>query len=103
VGQTEIIEAKCKEPRRHIHLDQPDKSAVAEHSINTALHQLQQHHHFGQNIKVCGSSCESGHLQNNQNFNRDGGLMLSRAWHQEAGLTQQALDTNQQLPLASAP
>jgi hypothetical protein len=29
--------------------------------------------------------------------------MLSRAWHQEAGLTQQALDTNQQLPLASAP
>jgi hypothetical protein len=111
VGQTEVIEAKCKEPRRHIHLDQPDKSAVAEHSINTALHQLQQHHRFGQNIKLCGSSCESGHLQNNQNFNRDGGLMLSRAWHtviimlsnQEAGLTQQALDTNQQLQLASAP
>jgi hypothetical protein len=48
---------------------------------------------------------------NNKNFNRDGGLMLSRAWHpvinmlsnQEAGLTQQALDINQQLPLASAP
>jgi hypothetical protein len=47
----------------------------------------------------------------NENFNRDGGLMLSRAWHpvikmlsnQEAGLTQQALDINQQLPLASAP
>jgi hypothetical protein len=47
---------------------------------------------------------------NNKNFNRDGGLMLSCAWHpvinmlsnQEAGLTQQALDTNQQLPLASA-
>jgi hypothetical protein len=37
--------------------------------------------------------------------------MLSRAWHpvismlsnQEAGLTQQALDTNQQLQMASAP
>jgi hypothetical protein len=48
---------------------------------------------------------------NNKNFNRDGGLMLSRPWHpvinmlsnQEAGLTQQALDTNQHLPLASAP
>jgi hypothetical protein len=48
---------------------------------------------------------------NNKNFNRDAGLMLSRAWHpvinmlsdQEAGLTQQALDTNQQLPMSSAP
>jgi hypothetical protein len=48
---------------------------------------------------------------NNQNFNRDGGLMLSRAWHpainmlsnQEAGLTQQTLDANRQLPLASTP
>jgi hypothetical protein len=48
---------------------------------------------------------------NNQNFSRDGGLMLSRAWHpainmlsnQEAGLTHQTLDTNLQLPLASAP
>jgi hypothetical protein len=47
---------------------------------------------------------------NNQNFNRDGGLMLSHAWHpvinmlsnQETGLTQQTLDTNRQLPLASA-
>jgi hypothetical protein len=42
----------------------------------------------------------------NQNFNRDGGLILSRGWHpvinmlpnQEAGLTQQTLDTNLQLP-----
>jgi hypothetical protein len=48
---------------------------------------------------------------NSQNFNSDGGLMLSRAWHpvinmlsnQEAGLTQQTLDTNRKLPLASAP
>jgi hypothetical protein len=48
---------------------------------------------------------------NNQNFNRNGGPMLSRALHpainmlsnQEAGLMQQSLDTNQQLPLASAP
>jgi hypothetical protein len=48
---------------------------------------------------------------NNQNVNRDGGLMLSHAWHpvinmlsnQEAGLMQQALDISQQLPFASAP
>jgi hypothetical protein len=48
---------------------------------------------------------------NNQSLNRDGGLMLSHAWHpvidmlsnQEAGLMQQTFDTNQQLPLASAP
>jgi hypothetical protein len=47
---------------------------------------------------------------NNKSFNRDGGLMLSCAWHpvinmlsnQEAGLMQQAFDTNLQLPLASA-
>jgi hypothetical protein len=48
---------------------------------------------------------------NNKNFNRDDGLMLSHAWHpvinmlsnQEVGMTQQALNTYQQLPLASAP
>jgi hypothetical protein len=41
----------------------------------------------------------------------NGGLMLSHAWHpvismlsnQKAGLKQQALDINQQLPLVSAP
>jgi hypothetical protein len=48
---------------------------------------------------------------NNQNFNRDGGLMLRRVWHpvinmlssQKARLMQQILDTNRQLPLARAP
>jgi hypothetical protein len=36
VGQTgRSIETRCKEHRRHIRLDQPDKSEVAEHSINT--------------------------------------------------------------------
>jgi hypothetical protein len=29
------IEARCKEHMRHIHLDQPEKSVVAEHSVNT--------------------------------------------------------------------
>jgi hypothetical protein len=48
---------------------------------------------------------------NSKNLSEDGGLMLSHAWHpvinmlssQKASLTQQALDKNQQLPLASAP
>jgi hypothetical protein len=36
VGQTGgSIEARCKEHLRHIRLEQPEKSAVAEHSINT--------------------------------------------------------------------
>jgi hypothetical protein len=40
VGQTgRSIEARCKEHMRHICLDQPEKSAVAEHSVNTG-HQI---------------------------------------------------------------
>jgi hypothetical protein len=36
IGQTgRCIEARCKEHVRHIQLDQPEKSAVVEHSINT--------------------------------------------------------------------
>jgi hypothetical protein len=112
VGQTErSIETRCKKHRRHIHLNQPDKSPMAEHSINTALHRLQQHHRFGQNVELYGSSCERGHWQQTeqQKIQQGGHLMLSCAWHlvinmlsnQEASLTQQGLDTNQQLPLAS--
>jgi hypothetical protein len=48
---------------------------------------------------------------NNINLNRDGGLMLSCAWHplinmlsnQKASLMQHTLDKNQQPPLASTP
>jgi hypothetical protein len=32
------VEARCKEHMRHIRLEQPEKSVVAEHSINTGLH-----------------------------------------------------------------
>jgi hypothetical protein len=39
VGQTKrSIEARCKEHMRHVHLKQPDKSAVAEHNFNTGHH-----------------------------------------------------------------
>jgi hypothetical protein len=87
---------------------------VAEHSINTG------HCIDSSNTIVLDRASSyidrlvkeaTGIRLNNQNFNRDGGLILSHAWHpvinmlynQEAGLTQQALDTNQQLPLVSAP
>jgi hypothetical protein len=40
IGQTgRSIEARCKEHMRHRRLDQPEKSAVAEHSFNTG-HQI---------------------------------------------------------------
>jgi hypothetical protein len=36
IGQTgRYIAARCKEHKRHIRLDQPEKYAVAGHSINT--------------------------------------------------------------------
>jgi hypothetical protein len=39
MGQTgRYIEMRCKEHRRHIRLNQVDKSVVAKHSMNTALH-----------------------------------------------------------------
>jgi hypothetical protein len=87
---------------------------VVEYSINTG-HCI----NFSNTIVLDRTSSYVDHLVkeaigirlNNKIFNRDGGLMLSCAWHpvinilsnQEAGLMQQALDTSQQLPLASAP
>jgi hypothetical protein len=36
VGQTgRTIEARLREHRRHVHLNQPERSAVAEHSLTT--------------------------------------------------------------------
>jgi hypothetical protein len=68
---------------RHIRLDQPEKSAVAEHSIN-AGHQIDFN-----NVSVLDRA--SGYMDrlvketiqirlNQNNFNRDNGLTLSRAW-----------------------
>jgi hypothetical protein len=63
---------------------QVDKYAVAEHSINTG-HCID----FSNTIVLDRMSSYMDHLVeeaigirlNNQNFNRDGGLMLSHAWH----------------------
>jgi hypothetical protein len=73
-----------KEHRRHIRLDQPDKSAVVEHSLNTGycidlINTIvldRTSSYVDRPVKEA-----IGVRLNNQNFNRDRGLMLSRAWH----------------------
>jgi hypothetical protein len=78
------MEARCKEHMRHLRLEQPEKSAVAEHSINT-----------GHRIDFSSTSVldkAAGYMDrlvkeaieirlNPRNFNRDGGFTLSRSWY----------------------
>jgi hypothetical protein len=76
------IETRFKEHRRHIHLEQPDRSVVPEHSSNT-WHRID----FSSTIVSDRTSGCIGRLVkqaigirlNNKNFNRDGGLMLGKA------------------------
>jgi hypothetical protein len=83
MGQTRrSVKTRCKGHRRHIHLDQPHKSAVTEHSINTG-HCI----FFSSKIILDRMSSYMDNLVkeaiairlNNKNFNRDGGLLLSHA------------------------
>jgi hypothetical protein len=78
------IEARCKEHMRHIRLDQPEKSVVVEHSINTG-------HQIDFNI-ISVLDRASGYMDrlvkqafqirlNYKNFNRDSGFTLSWAWN----------------------
>jgi hypothetical protein len=83
IGQTgRSIEARCKEHMRHIRLDQPEKSAVAENSINAG-------HKIDFNI-ISVLDRASGYMDrlvkeviqirlNKNNINRDNGFTLSRA------------------------
>jgi hypothetical protein len=85
VGQTgRSTETRCKEHVRHIRLEQPEKSAVAEHSINS-----------GHRIAFSSTSVldkAAGYVDrlvkgasenrlNFNNFNRDGGYILHYAWY----------------------
>jgi hypothetical protein len=84
IGQSgRSIEARCKEHTGHIRLDQPEKSAIAEHSISTG-------HQIDFNVSVLDRA--SGYMDrlvkeaiqirlNHKNFNRDHGFTLSRAWN----------------------
>jgi hypothetical protein len=84
IGQTgRSIDTRCKEHIRHIRLDQPEKSAVAEHSIN-AVHKIDFN-----NVSVLDRASgyidrlfkEAIQIRLNQNINRDNGFTLSRAWN----------------------
>jgi hypothetical protein len=88
------IEARCKEHIRHIRLDQPEKSAVAEHSIN-ARHKID----FNVSVLDRASECmdrlvkEAIQIRLNQNnINRDNGFTLSRAWNPVTKLFTHNLD-----------
>jgi hypothetical protein len=85
VGQTgRSVETGCKEHMRHIHLEQPKKSAVAEQSINTR-HRTD----FSSTSVLDKAAGYMDHLVkeaieiwlNTRNFNRDGGFTLSRSWY----------------------
>jgi hypothetical protein len=78
------VEARCKEHMRHIHFEQPKKSAMAEHSINTR-HRIDFRSTFvsdkaaGYVDRLIKEAIEI--RLNTRNFNRDGGFTLSRAWY----------------------
>jgi hypothetical protein len=76
IGQTgRSIEARCKEHMRHIWLDQPEKSAVAEHSINTG-HQIDFNNRASGYMDRLVKEAIQIRL-NYKNFN----YTLSRAWN----------------------
>ena len=84
VGETgRTIETRLKEHRRHFRLAQPEKSAVAEHSIN------EDHAIRWEDTKIlCRSQRywdrivkEAIEIRlNTKNFNRDTGFHLSNTW-----------------------
>jgi hypothetical protein len=75
--------ARCKEHMRHIRLNQPEISAVAEHSIN-AGHKIDFN-----NVSVLDRASgyrdclvkEAIQIRLNQNINRDNGFTMSRVWN----------------------
>jgi predicted GIY-YIG superfamily endonuclease len=84
IGQTgRSIETRVKEHQRHIRLQHPDNSAVAEHSINLD-HRIQLHNTTILSTKsryldrMIREAIEI-ELQPN-NMNREDGLRLSRSW-----------------------
>jgi hypothetical protein len=56
IGQTNrIIETRCKEHMRHLRLGQPDKSAIAQHALETEPQgRIQQHLQTSQDKRIYG-------------------------------------------------
>jgi hypothetical protein len=84
MGQTGwTIEARFKEHRRHVHLNQPERSAVAEHLLTT-YHRI----NFDGASNLGMATRYMDHLVREaieirlhpDNFNRDDGFNLSYAW-----------------------
>jgi hypothetical protein len=84
IGQTSrTIEARRKEHMRHLKLGQPDKSAVAQHAMETG-HRIE----FNNTSRPARTKRNMDRIVkeaikiqvNPNNINRDGGYVLSRAW-----------------------
>jgi hypothetical protein len=84
IGQTNrTIKTRRKEHMRHLRLGQPDKSAVAQHALETG--------HRVEFNKTCRLARTKGYMDriikeaieiklHPDNINRDGGYILNRAW-----------------------
>jgi hypothetical protein len=97
VGQTgRTIEARCKEHMRHVCLEQPERSTVAEQWIDTG-------HHINFNgTSILGMATrymdrlvrEAIEIWlHPNNFNRDKGFSQSRTWHPLISVLKRSRDT----------
>jgi hypothetical protein len=77
------VDIRLKEHQRHIRLDHPDKSAVAEHSIDQG-HHIQFHNAFILATKTRYMDRivrEAIEIElDPYNINREGGFCLSKTW-----------------------
>jgi hypothetical protein len=84
IGQTgRSVDIRLKEHQRHIRLEHPDKSAVAEHSIDQG-HRIQFHNYSILATKtrymdrIVRAAIEID--LHPYNINREGGLCFSKSW-----------------------